>query len=98
MSIPQLANLLIERTQHVSWTVVFKAMITIHYLMCFGNEKFTQFLATSNHSFNLTDFMDRTTPEGYSMSTFVRRYSKYVNDKCISYRNLAVDLCKIGKG
>lgn len=98
VSIPQLANLLIERTQHVTWTVVFKSLITIHHLMCFGNDKFTQYLATSNHSFNLADFMDRTTPQGYSMSTFVRRYSKYVDEKCISYRTLAIDLCKIRSG
>lgn len=38
VSIPQLANLLIERTQHSSWIVVFKALITVHHLMCYGNE------------------------------------------------------------
>lgn len=80
VSIPQLANLLIERTQHTSWAVVFKALITIHQLMSYGNERFTQYLATSNHSFELNDFMDRTSPQGYNMSTFVRRYAKYIND------------------
>lgn len=38
VSIPQLANLLIERTNHSSWVVVFKALITVHHLMCYGNE------------------------------------------------------------
>ena len=38
VSIPQLADLLIERTQNSSWVVSFKALITIHHLMCFGNE------------------------------------------------------------
>lgn len=98
VSIPQLANLLIERTQHTSWAVVFKALISIHHLMSYGNERFTQYLATSNHSFELADFMDRTTPQGYNMSTFVRRYAKYINDKSISYRTLAIDLCKIRSG
>lgn len=98
MSIPQLANLLIERTQHTSWAVVFKALISIHHLMSYGNERFTQYLATSNHSFELADFMDRTTPQGYNMSTFVRRYAKYINDKSLSYRTLAIDLCKIRSG
>lgn len=92
MSIPQLANFLIERTQHSSWAVVFKSLITIHHLMSYGNERFTQYLATSNHSFELGDFMDRTTPQGYNMSNFVRRYAKYINDKIISYRTLAIDL------
>lgn len=38
VSIPQLANLLIERSQNASWVVVFKALITGHHLMCYGNE------------------------------------------------------------
>ena len=38
VSIPQLANLLIERTQHVSWVVVFKSLISLHHLMNYGNE------------------------------------------------------------
>jgi len=38
VSIPQLADLLIERTQNSSWVVSYKSLITIHHLMCFGNE------------------------------------------------------------
>jgi hypothetical protein len=38
VSIPQLANLLIERTQSQHWVVVFKALVTIHNLMNYGNE------------------------------------------------------------
>ena len=38
VSIPTLANLLIERTQNPNWVVVFKSLITTHHLMCYGNE------------------------------------------------------------
>ena len=38
VSIPTLANLLIERTQNPNWVVVFKGLITTHHLMCYGNE------------------------------------------------------------
>lgn len=38
VSIPEIADLLIERTQNSSWVVSFKALITIHHLMSFGNE------------------------------------------------------------
>ena len=41
VSIPQLANLLIERSQNTNWTVVFKALITVHHMMCYGNEVIT---------------------------------------------------------
>lgn len=40
VSIPSMANLLIERTQNPNWVVVYKALITIHNLMCYGNEVF----------------------------------------------------------
>ena len=38
VSIPEVADLLIERVQSSSWVVSFKALITIHHLMCYGNE------------------------------------------------------------
>ncbi|KAG9510994.1 Phosphatidylinositol-binding clathrin assembly protein LAP [Fragariocoptes setiger] len=98
VSIPQLANLIIERTHNTSWVVVFKALISVHHLMIFGNERFTQYLASSNYSFELSGFLDRTAGLGYNMSTFVRKYSKYINQKVLSYRLLAIDLCKIKQG
>lgn len=94
VSIPQMANLLIERTNHSNWAVVFKALITVHHLMSIGNERFTQYLASSNYSFQLDGFLDRFVAKGYAMSTFIRRYSNYINQKALSYRTLAVDLCK----
>lgn len=92
--IPQMANLLIERTNHSNWAVVFKALITVHHLMSFGNERFTQYLASSNYSFQLDGFLDRFVAKGYAMSTFIRRYSNYINQKALSYRTMAVDLCR----
>lgn len=92
--IPQMANLLIERTNHSNWAVVFKALITVHHLMSFGNERFTQYLASSNYTFQLEGFLDRFVAKGYAMSTFIRRYSNYINQKALSYRTLAVDLCR----
>ena len=38
VSIPEVADLLIERAQSSSWVVCLKALITIHHLMCYGNE------------------------------------------------------------
>ena len=80
-----MANLLIERTQNPNWIVVYKALITIHNVMCYGNERFCQYLASCNTTFNLTTFMDKTNIQagvmapGYDMSTHVRRYAKYIS-------------------
>lgn len=38
VSIPHLADTLIERTSSQSWVVVFKTLITTHHLMMYGNE------------------------------------------------------------
>lgn len=38
VSIPHLANLLIERSQNANWVVVYKSLITTHHLMAYGNE------------------------------------------------------------
>ncbi|XP_066145902.1 phosphatidylinositol-binding clathrin assembly protein LAP-like [Euwallacea fornicatus] len=105
VSIPQMANLLIERSQNTSWVVVFKSLITTHHLMCYGNERFTQFLASSNVSFQLSNFVDKTGVQsavgartGYDMSPFIRRYAKYLNEKALSYRAVAFDFCKVKRG
>ena len=38
VSIPETADLLIERSENSSWVVSFKSLITIHHLMSYGNE------------------------------------------------------------
>ena len=35
---------------------------------------------------------------GYDMSTYIRRYSKYLNEKAFSYRQMAYDFCKVKRG
>lgn len=98
VSIPQMANLLIERTQNSNWVVVFKALITVHHMMCYGNERFTQYLASSNSTFQLSNFLDKGGVQGYDMSPFIRRYAKYLNEKAMSYRTVAFDFCKVKRG
>ncbi|XP_017763648.1 PREDICTED: phosphatidylinositol-binding clathrin assembly protein isoform X5 [Eufriesea mexicana] len=102
VSIPQLANLLIERSQNTNWTVVFKALITVHHMLCYGNERFTQYLASSNSTFQLSNFLDKSGVQGarigYDMSPFIRRYARYLNEKALSYRTVAFDFCKVKRG
>lgn len=35
---------------------------------------------------------------GYDMSTFIRRYSRYLNEKAVSYRQVAFDFTKVKRG
>ena len=38
MSVVHLADILSEKTGSSSWVVVFKALVTVHHLMVYGNE------------------------------------------------------------
>uniref|UniRef100_A0A8C7T771 Phosphatidylinositol-binding clathrin assembly protein n=1 Tax=Oncorhynchus mykiss TaxID=8022 RepID=A0A8C7T771_ONCMY len=98
VSVPQLADTLFERTANSSWVVVFKALITTHHLMMYGNERLIQYLASRNTLFNLNNFLDKGALQGYDMSTFIRRYSRYLNEKAMSYRLVAVDFTKMKRG
>uniref|UniRef100_A0A8C7AEB0 Phosphatidylinositol binding clathrin assembly protein n=1 Tax=Neovison vison TaxID=452646 RepID=A0A8C7AEB0_NEOVI len=95
VNIPQLADSLFERTTNSSWVVVFKSLITTHHLMVYGNERFIQYLASRNTLFNLSNFLDKSGLQGYDMSTFIRRYSRYLNEKAVSYRQVAFDFTKV---
>ncbi|XP_073425335.1 phosphatidylinositol-binding clathrin assembly protein isoform X10 [Dendrobates tinctorius] len=98
VNIPQLADTLFERTTNSSWVVVFKSLITTHHLMVYGNERFIQYLASRNTLFNLSNFLDKSGLQGYDMSTFIRRYSRYLNEKAVSYRQVAFDFTKVKRG
>ncbi|XP_055791470.1 phosphatidylinositol-binding clathrin assembly protein-like isoform X2 [Salvelinus fontinalis] len=98
VSVPHLADTLFERTANNSWVVVFKSLITTHHLMMYGNERLIQYLASRNTLFNLSNFLDKGALQGYDMSTFIRRYSRYLNEKALSYRLVAVDFTKMKRG
>lgn len=35
---------------------------------------------------------------GYDMSTFIRRYGRYLNEKAFAYRQMAFDFTRVKKG
>nr|XP_040143389.1 phosphatidylinositol-binding clathrin assembly protein-like isoform X1 [Ictidomys tridecemlineatus] len=98
MSVVHLANILSEKTRSNSWVVVFKALITVHHLMVYGKERFIRHLASRNSLFTLHNFLDKSVTEGYTMSAFIRRYSRYLNEKSLAYRLIASDITKVKRG
>nr|XP_055194134.1 phosphatidylinositol-binding clathrin assembly protein-like [Nyctereutes procyonoides] len=98
MSVERLADVLSERTGSRSWVVVFKALVTVHHLMVHGNERFIQHLASRNSLFTLHNFLDKSVIEGYTMSTFIRRYSRYLNEKSLACRLITLDITKTKRG
>ncbi|XP_068564949.1 clathrin coat assembly protein AP180-like isoform X7 [Cebidichthys violaceus] len=98
VNIPQMADTLFERATNASWVVVFKALVTSHHMCVHGNERFIQYLASRTSLFNLSNFIDKTGSHGYDMSTFIRRYGRYLNEKAFAYRQMAFDFTRVKKG
>ncbi|XP_062407166.1 clathrin coat assembly protein AP180 isoform X3 [Sardina pilchardus] len=98
VNIPQMADTLFERATNASWVVVFKALLTTHHMTIHGNERFIQYLASRTSLFNLSNFIDKTGTHGYDMSTFIRRYARYLNEKAYAYRQMAFDFTRVKKG
>ena len=98
INIPDLADALVERSKQQKWVVVFKSLISTHHLMCYGSERFIQHLASRNSLFGLANFLDKAGVQGYDMSTYIRKYSQYLNEKAISYRTVAYDFTRIKRG
>ncbi|XP_014060932.1 clathrin coat assembly protein AP180 isoform X21 [Salmo salar] len=98
VNIPQMADTLFERATNASWIVVFKALVTTHHMCVHGNERFIQYLASRTALFNLSNFIDKTGSNGYDMSTFIRRYGRYLNERAFAYRQMAFDFTKVKKG
>uniref|UniRef100_A0A3Q3MPB9 Clathrin coat assembly protein AP180-like n=1 Tax=Mastacembelus armatus TaxID=205130 RepID=A0A3Q3MPB9_9TELE len=85
VNIPQMADTLFERSTNASWVVVFKALVTTHHMCVHGNEHLTNLTWISFCS-------------GYDMSTFIRRYGRYLNEKAFAYRQMAFDFTRVKKG
>uniref|UniRef100_A0A095A411 Phosphatidylinositol-binding clathrin assembly protein LAP n=1 Tax=Schistosoma haematobium TaxID=6185 RepID=A0A095A411_SCHHA len=98
LSVPDFANQLVIRTQHSNLVVVFKALLTIHHLMQFGNERFSQYIASNNCHFYVPSLHDRNSVQAHGISLFLRPYAKYLDEKAASYREVAFDFCRLKRG
>lgn len=93
VSLPECADMLLSRVQDVSWIVSLKAMISLHHIMNDGNEKFMQYMASKANSFEFLS--DKSGPLSEDMGSFVKKYGHYLSEKCISYRQLAMDFVRV---
>ena len=98
VSIPDLATFILERVKMANWVVSFKALVTAHFLMVQGNERFTQYLAPRTANFQTDNLSDKTNVETMNMSTFVRKYSRYLNTKATTYQRAGFDYCRVKRG
>ena len=75
----------------LSWRIVIKTLITIHILFRDCDLAFVDEFAQSGHNrvFTLTKgFVDNTTSNSIVHSTFIRKYSRYLSEKLMVYKQL----------
>ncbi|CAF1927216.1 unnamed protein product [Rotaria magnacalcarata] len=97
-SIPDTADLLMERSQNTSWVVAFKSLITIHQLMAYGNERFESYMASHNYHLQAPGIVDRMGMSSSDMFIYIGRYADYLNEKREAYKIMGYDFCKIERG
>ncbi|KAI6653282.1 Phosphatidylinositol-binding clathrin assembly protein isoform X2 [Oopsacas minuta] len=98
VSIPDLATFILERVKLTNWIVSFKALVTAHFLMVQGNERFIQYLAPRTTNFHTDNLSDRSSIDTMNMSTFVRKYARYLNHKATTYQRAGFDYCRVKRG
>jgi hypothetical protein len=98
VNVADIIDYILSRTHNNNWVVVFKSLITLHHLMCYGNEKIIQSMASRTMELNLANYCDRKDMMGTQMSPFIQRYSKYLSTKAGSYRSVAFDFCNAKRG
>ncbi|XP_063710320.1 phosphatidylinositol-binding clathrin assembly protein LAP-like isoform X6 [Symsagittifera roscoffensis] len=98
VNVTDIIDLLLSRTHNQNWVVVYKSLVTLHHLMCYGHEKVIQNMASRTMELNLANYYDRKDMQGAQMSPFIQRYSKYLSAKAGSYRAMAFDFCNAKRG
>ena len=55
-------------------------------------------MASHNSKFVLNNFMDKTGVQGIDMSSYIRKYAHYLNEKRETYKLMGFDFCKVKRG
>lgn len=55
-------------------------------------------MASHNSKFVLNNFMDKAGVQGIDMSTYIRKYAHYLNEKRETYKLMGFDFCKVKRG
>ena len=100
VSMDSLTKHLMKRVQSIftSWVVLFKTLITIHWLIANGNGRFMQNLATGKlFTKRITDFHRYSYENELEnrMQKYMRRYADYIELKVSTYRNRGTEFCRI---
>ncbi|KJE93607.1 hypothetical protein CAOG_04369 [Capsaspora owczarzaki ATCC 30864] len=87
----ELVRLLHERLQTKNWVSVFKTLIVYHILMRDGQERFSRYLGEARLNLNVLNFLDKSNPQAYDMSGFIRRYARYLETRVATFSQLDLD-------
>ena len=84
-----------------NWVIVVKCLTTIHHLMCYGNERFSHYLASApTIESGLKNIVMRLNQVSPSTSyedphPFVSRYASYLLVRISTFRSVGFDFAKV---
>lgn len=55
-------------------------------------------MASHNSKFHLSTFVDKTSSQGIDMTSYIRKYAAYLNEKRETYKLMGYDFCKVKRG
>lgn len=61
-------------------------------------QRFEAYMASHNHRLQPAAYLDRMGMPGGDMSSYIRRYANYLNEKRDAYKLTGYDFCKIKRG
>jgi hypothetical protein len=95
VSMSEVIDGLLNRVEEGSWVINMKMLYVVYRFLRDGHERFALAIAICTALFRLHDFDDTINENGLIMSSFVRSYSSYLNEKIKNIRHLGYDICHV---
>ena len=86
---------LVDKLQSHHWTTSYKAIITLHFLIQNGNERFLQNICAKKPNFSS---VHRFSQGDHVAIRFLQSHSNYLATKLSVYNNAGFDYCRVRRG
>ena len=86
---------LVDKLNSHNWATAYKAIITLHFLIQNGNERFLQNICAKKPNFLSTQ---RFSHGDHAAIRFLQNHSNYLATKLTVYNNAGFDYCRVRRG
>ncbi|KAI6654167.1 Clathrin coat assembly protein [Oopsacas minuta] len=94
-NLDEVSNPIVDRLHSTNWQVSYKSILTLHYLIQNGNEKFLQNICAKKPNFLISQ---RHAWSEHKAIRFLQSHSHYLATKLSVYNNAGFDYCRVRRG